>query len=300
MDKPRIIAIAGPTGTGKTALSVRLAKELNGEIISCDSMQVYKGMDIGTAKVTEEEMQGVPHSLIDIQEYDEPYNVAIFQKKCREAIDTILAKGKVPILCGGTGLYMKSVLYDYVFEEEEKDPKLEAELWAKTNEQLVELLKEKDPQALEKIHPNNKKRLVRACLLALSGKTKTTREQEQNHDLLYDVYLIGLNAERPLVEERINKRVDAMFEAGLVPEVERLFSKPESWEFTSFQGIGYKEFKDYFEGKATLDEVREAIKIHTRQYAKRQMTWFAHQMDVHWYDLNHTDEIVKDVKEWYL
>lgn len=297
MDKPKIIAVAGSTGTGKTALSVRLAKELDGEVISCDSMQVYTGMDIGTAKVTAEEMSGIRHHLIDIQPYWEPYNVKIFQEKCREAIDDILSRGKVPVLAGGTGLYMKAALYDYHFEEE---PDLHLEwLQKKSNEELVELLEQKDPAVLEKIHPNNRKRLLRAAGMAMSGKTKTQREKEQKHELLYDVFLIGLTADKEVVDQRIEERANQMFEKGLAAEVESLFSDPVTWSYSSFQGIGYKEFREYFEGKCSLEEVRQAVIVHSRQYAKRQMTWYRHQMDVKWYELYNTEQIIEDIKEWY-
>lgn len=295
MDK--ILAIIGPTGVGKTSLSIQLAKDLNGEIISCDSMQVYKKMDIGTAKVTKEEMDGVPHYLIDIQEYDEPYNVKIFQDKCREAIQTILNKGKLPILCGGTGLYVKSVVYDYTFAQEEEDEEYTQELKEKTNEQLVELLKELDQDSLEKIHPNNRKRLIRALQMAHQGKKKSQREKEQEHKMLYDAYFLGLDVDREILHQRIDDRVDVMFDQGLVEEVTQLFKKPETWTYTSFQGIGYKEFKPYFEGNMTLDEVKEKIKTHTRQFAKRQYTWFKNQMEVHWVD-REDPNIEERVKDW--
>lgn len=295
MDK--ILAIIGPTGVGKTSLSIQLAKAFNGEIISCDSMQVYKKMDIGTAKVTKEEMDGVPHYLIDIQEYDEPYNVKIFQDKCREAIQTILNKGKLPILCGGTGLYVKSVIYDYTFADEVMDEEYTQELKQKTNEELVELLKELDKDSLEKIHPNNRKRLIRALQMAHQGKNKSQREKEQEHKMLYDTYFLGLDVNREILHQRIDDRVDVMFDQGLVEEVTQLFQEPETWNYTSFQGIGYKEFKPYFEGTMTLEEVREKIKTHTRQFAKRQYTWFKNQMEVHW--INREDPNIEErVKEW--
>lgn len=295
MDK--ILAIIGPTGVGKTSLSIQLAKAFNGEIISCDSMQVYKKMDIGTAKVTKEEMDGVPHYLIDIQEYDEPYNVKIFQDKCREAIQTILNKGKLPILCGGTGLYVKSVIYDYTFADEVMDEEYTQELKQKTNEELVELLKELDKDSLEKIHPNNRKRLIRALQMAHQGKNKSQREKEQEHKMLYDTYFLGLDVDREILHQRIDDRVDVMFDQGLVEEVTQLFQEPETWNYTSFQGIGYKEFKPYFEGTMTLEEVREKIKTHTRQFAKRQYTWFKNQMEVHW--INREDPNIEErVKEW--
>lgn len=187
MDRKKILAIVGPTGIGKTSLSIRLAKLFDGEIISCDSMQVYKQMNIGTAKVTEREKEGIPHYLLDEQEYDEPYNVMIFQTKCRDAIQTIQNKNKLPILCGGTGLYLKAALYDYEFEEEQEDTEYTAYLHSLSNEQLVELLKQKDEKALEKIHPNNRKRVIRALQIAHSGKIKH-KEKKNNVMSLYMIY----------------------------------------------------------------------------------------------------------------
>lgn len=295
----KIIAIVGPTGVGKTALSISLAKACNGEVISCDSMQVYKKMDIGTAKVSEAEKEDIPHYLVDDQNYDEPYNVKIFQEKCRKAISTILAKGKTPILCGGTGLYLKAALYDYTFEEEQEDPEYLQFLESKTNEELVVMLQKEDAKALESIHPNNRKRLIRALQIAHSGQNKSEREASQEHKPLYDIYFAGLDAPRPQLHDRINQRVEKMFEAGLVQEVESLFSDPKTWEYTSFQGIGYKEFKDYFEKTKTLAEVKEKIKTHSRQYAKRQMTWFKNQMPVHWHSIENKEAIVQEIKEWY-
>lgn len=298
MDRKKILAIVGPTGIGKTSLSIRLAKLFDGEIISCDSMQVYKQMNIGTAKVTEREKEGIPHYLLDEQEYDEPYNVMIFQTKCRDAIQTIQEKNKLPILCGGTGLYLKAALYDYEFEEEQEDTEYTAYLHSLSNEQLVELLKQKDEKALEKIHPNNRKRVIRALQIAHSGKNKTQREEEQSHEPLYDIFFLGLDIDRDILHERINKRVDLMFKEGLVKEVEELFSDPQTWGYTSFQGIGYKEFKEYFEHIRTLEEVKDKIKVHSRQYAKRQYTWFKNQMKVHWFDREDEEQIVKSVKAW--
>ena len=297
MDK--IIAIVGPTGVGKTSLSIALAKALNGEVISCDSMQVYKKMNIGTAKVTDDEKEDIPHYLVDDQEYDEPYNVKIFQEKCRHSIETIVSKGKTPILCGGTGLYLKAALYDYTFEEEQVDEAYLQFLEQKTNEELVAMLQKADEKSLETIHPNNRKRLIRALQIAHSGQAKSEREASQQHEPLYDVYFVGLDAPRPILHERINLRVEKMFKDGLVQEVESLFANPKTWEYSSFQGIGYKEFKDYLEKKKDLNEVKEKIKTHSRQYAKRQMTWFKNQMPVHWYQIEQKNEIVQEVKDWY-
>ncbi|MSS00928.1 tRNA (adenosine(37)-N6)-dimethylallyltransferase MiaA [Floccifex porci] len=297
MDK-KIIAIVGPTGIGKTSLSIELAKALNGEVISCDSMQVYKKMDIGTAKVTKEEMDGIFHYLIDIQEYDQPYNVMIFQDVCRKSIQKIQNKNKQVILCGGTGLYLKAALYDYTFEEETQDEDYLKELNQKSNEELYELLKEIDEKSLEKIHKNNRKRILRALMMAHSGMSKSQREQQQKHIPLYDIYYIGLDVDRNILHQRINDRVDKMFEQGLVEEVTSLFKDEKTWEYTSFQGIGYKEFKDYFLDQITLEETKERIKTHSRQYAKRQYTWFKNQMPVHWYSIDQKEQILKDVKQW--
>ncbi len=299
MDKQKIVAIVGPTGVGKTSLSIQLAKALNGEIISCDSMQVYRKMDIGTAKVTQEEKEGIVHYLVDDQDYDQPYNVKIFQQKCRQAIHDITKKGKLPILCGGTGLYLKAVLYDYEFQEQEEDVEYTNYLEQCSNEQLVELLRTQDPQTLEKIHPNNRKRLIRALQINHSGMTKSQREAQQEHTLLYDVYLIGLDVQRDVLHQRINHRVDQMFEQGLVQEVTDLFEDPKTWEYTSFQGIGYKEFKPYFLKEATLEQVKTSIQTNSRRYAKRQYTWFKNQMDVYWYH-REDPSIEQDVKDWLI
>ena len=292
----KIIAIVGPTGSGKSETAVQLAKEVNGEIISCDSMQVYKHMDIGTAKITQEQMQGIVHYLIDVQDIDQPYNVSIFQTKCREAIKEIQAKGKVPILCGGTGLYHKAALYDYTFQEESQDSALVKKVEAMSNNQLVDNLKQMDSQSAQNIHPNNRKRLIRALIMAYSGKTKTQREQEQQHQPLFDVYFAGIDCDRDVLKEKIDKRVEQMFDQGLVQEVESLFKDSQTWDYNSFQGIGYKEFRPYFEGQQTLEQVKEAIQTHSRQYAKRQMTWFKHQMDVHWF--SDRDLLIQKAKEF--
>ncbi len=295
MDK--VLAIVGPTGVGKTKCSVMLAKQFNGEIISADSMQVYQQMDIGTAKVKEEEKEGIVHYLVDDQSYDQPYNVQLFQTRCRKAIQTIQEKGKLPIICGGTGLYLKAALYDYVFEEEKEDLEYTQFLQNKKTEALYQMLKEVDEKSLEKIHPNNRKRIIRALQIAHTGVNKSEREQRQEHKPLYDVYFLGLTCPRELLHERINQRVDQMFDQGLVQEVESLFSSPETWEYSSFQGIGYKEFKDYFRKKASLEEVKEKIKTNSRRYAKRQYTWFKNQMDVHWFEFN-DEKIIDEIKEW--
>lgn len=299
MAKQKVLVIVGPTGIGKTALSIECAKKLDGEIISGDSMQVYRKMDIGTAKIKEEEKQGIAHYLLDIQDLSDPYNVQIFQKSCREAIDEIESHHHLPIICGGTGLYLKAALYDYVFEEEQYDAQYDAYLKEKDTEQLYALLQQIDPDSCTIIHPNNRKRILRALHIAHTGKTKSEREQDQRHEPLYDVLWIGLDLDREQLSERIDERVDHMFEEGLIDEVTSLFSDPKTWEYTSFQGIGYKEFKPYFLNEQSIEEVKEKIKIHTRQYAKRQMTWFRHQIPVCWFNKNDTAQIMKKIEEWY-
>ena len=292
------MVIVGPTGIGKTSLSIQLAKAFHGEIISGDSMQVYDQMDIGTAKITKEEMEGIPHYLVGIQAYDKPYNVKIFQEKARESIQKILQKQKLPILCGGTGLYLKAALYDYVFEEETFDEAYTKYLETLNNDQLYDLLKSKDPLSCEKIHPNNRKRVIRALQIVHKGPSKSHREALQEHKPLYDIYFLGLDMDRGLLYERINQRVETMFEQGLVQESTRLFQDSKTWNYTSFQGIGYKEFRPYFEGTETLNMVKENIKKHSRQYAKRQYTWFKHQMPVHWFD-KEDPQIMTKIREWY-
>jgi tRNA dimethylallyltransferase len=272
--KQKVLSIVGPTGVGKTALSVILAKKFNGEIISADSMQVYRKMDIGTAKVTEEEKQGIEHYLVDVQDYSEPYNVKIFQEKCRESIDMIVSKNKFPIICGGTGLYLKAAMYDYDFKEEEEDTEYLDFLRSKSDEELYEMLQKVDEKSLEKIHPNNRKRIIRALMIAHTGEIKSEREAKQEHKPIYDVFFLGLDVDRELLHERINTRVDKMFDAGLVEEVTELFQDPATWEYTSFQGIGYKEFKDYFENVLANDTINQIIiSAQKTSNDSRKMKW---------------------------
>ncbi len=298
----KIVIIVGPTGIGKTSLSIELAKSLNGEIISGDSMQVYQEMSIGTAKIKESEKQGIVHHLVDCYHYDEEYNVKMFQEKAREAIDDIIKRGKTPIICGGTGLYIKSMLYDYTFQDEKKDDAFVAYLNSRSNDELYSLLKLIDPKSCEKIHPNNKQRLVRSLTMAHNGEIKSEKEAKQNHEMIYDAYIIGLTMPRDQLYERINMRVDMMMDEGLLAEIKAIVdNNPQAWQLQSFQGIGYKEWQDYFQGNKTLEEVVEAIKKNSRNFAKRQYTWFNNQMQVTWYDKSTCDneQIIKDVKTWY-
>lgn len=294
----KVIAIVGPTAVGKTSLSIDLAKRFNGEIISGDSMQVYRGLDIGTAKVTEEEMAGIPHHLIDVRDIDESYSAADFQATARQAIQAISRRGKLPIIVGGTGLYIQSLLWDYKLgsEGEPEDDSLRKELEAyaaeKGNQALWEKLQTQDPLAAEKIHYNNRKKMIRALeVFQLTGHSiLAPKEQPQK---LYDSFLIGLNTDRAVLYDRINQRVDLMVEQGLLNEAKQLAETPD---VQAAQGIGYKELFPYFSGEISLDTALEEVKLHSRRYAKRQLTWFRNRMSVHWYDLVQQPETIKEIE----
>lgn len=293
----KVLVIAGPTASGKTALSVKLAQILNGEIISGDSQQVYKELSIGTAKITEDEKQNIKHYGLDLIHYNENYSVKDFQSMARHAIDEITTNAKLPIIAGGTGFYLKACLYDYEFKDELVEDDQFEEL---SNEELYNKLKEIDPQSLEKIHLNNRKRLIRALNIGLKGQTKTERESIQNHQPIYDVFLVVLDLPKPILDQRIEKRLDSMFNTGLKEEVLNYFNSPETWEYQSFQGIGYKEWKGFLLNQMSLDEVKEKIIISTRQYAKRQLTWFRHQFKAYWYKPSEENEklLLIEINEW--
>lgn len=291
----KVLVIVGPTSVGKTSFGVRCAKLFNGEVISGDSIQVYKGLDIGSAKVTKEETEGIKHHLIDIKEPFDNYSVKEFQEKGREIIDDISSRGELPIIVGGTGLYIKALLYDYVFfDEDEKDEQYDD----LTNEELYSMLQKEDPKALDNIHINNRKRLVRALnIVRKHGKGISSIKEEQEHKPIYDIKIIGLTKDRDKLKEDINLRVDQMIKDGLVDEIKGLLDKGVTFDNQSMQAIGYKEFKDYFENTKTLEEVIEQIKINTRHFAKRQYTWFNNQMDMEWYD--NKDKAIESIKDWY-
>lgn len=310
MKKPLII-IAGPTASGKTSLSVELAKRINGEIISADSMQVYHYMNIGTAKVNKEEAKGIKHHLIDIIDPREPFNISIFQQKAKEAIEEILAKGKIPILVGGTGFYIQSILYDIDFDETQTDhayrTSLENIAAEKGNQYLHSQLKEVDEQSYNKIHPNNVKRVIRALEyynqtgLPISKHNEEERKKSSPYNFLF--YMLNMN--RQLLYNRIDKRVDEMFDKGLVQEVTELRNKGYSKELVSMQGLGYKEILSYLENECNLEEAKYIIKRDTRHFAKRQFTWFKREKDIQWLDLELYEfnlekilsKIIKDVEE---
>ncbi|WP_391121501.1 tRNA (adenosine(37)-N6)-dimethylallyltransferase MiaA [Psychrobacillus sp. L3] len=296
-ERPFIIAIVGPTAVGKTALSIELAKACNGEIINGDSMQVYRGLSIGTAKIGFEEMEGVPHHLLDIKEPTDSFSVAEYQKMVRQKIEEITSRGHVPIIVGGTGLYIQSVLYDFRFSEEPKtDSSLSKELEQLSSEVLFERLTKLDPIAAAEIHPNNVQRVMRAIeRVELSGKRKDQIEQNQGHEKVYPHYIIGLSIDRTLLYERINKRVDIMLEKGLLHEVTELYGR-NIRNVQSIQAIGYKEIYDYLEGHLTFEEAIDNLKQNSRRYAKRQLTYFRNKMDIHWYNpFTDTERIIQEI-----
>ena len=294
----KVIAIVGPTAVGKTSLSIELAKQFNGEIISGDSMQVYRGLDIGTAKVTAEEMEGIPHHLIDVRDVDKSYSAADFQKAARKAIQEISDRGKLPIIVGGTGLYIQSLLWDYKLgnEGELEDDSLRAkyEAFAEENGNLAlwEKLQLTDPLAAEKIHCNNRKKMIRALeVFELTGHS--ILEPKEQPKELYDSFLIGLNTDRSILYQRINQRVDLMVEQGRLAEAKNLAKNPT---VQAAQGIGYKEFFPYLSGGSSLEAALEEVKLHSRRYAKRQLTWFRNRMSVRWYDLIQQPEKIDEIK----
>lgn len=296
---PKVIVIVGPTAVGKSSLSIELAKRFDGEVINGDSIQVYKGLNIGSAKITEDEKQGIVHHLLDYKELTDRYDVATFQKDAREKINEIKQKGKIPIVVGGTGLYIKALLYDYEFVKVSNDiDKYKYKDF--TNEQLHQRLKELDEKSAKAIHPNNRKRVIRALVMAESGIKKSDQEEKQEGVMIYDAKIIGLTMDRERLKERIHLRVDKMMEKGLIEEINTLFSK-YPLKSQGFTAIGYKEMVPYYLNQEPLEKCIEKIKTHTRQFAKRQYTWFNNQMKVDWYDIeeeNYLEKIFEDVKEF--
>ena len=299
MQKEKVIVICGPTASGKTALSIELAKQINGEIVSADSMQIYKDMDIGTAKPTKEEMQGIRHYLIDFVSPDERYSVADYKQDAKKAIKEILNKGKVPIIVGGTGLYVDSLIYEIEYPNIEFDEKyrekLEKEVEEKGLEELYEKAKEVDIEAIKKISKNDKKRILRILeIYHATGKNKTEQEiKKKKKEVEFDYKVYALNWDREKLYERINKRVDIMIEQGLIEEVKNVYEKYNEFP-TAMQGLGYKEVVEYLENKTTKEEMVEKIKQETRRYAKRQMTWFRKNKQTIW--LNAEEEIQNNIK----
>ena len=300
MCKPKVIIICGPTASGKTALSIELAKKINGEVISSDSMQIYKDMDIGTAKPSKEEMQGIQHYLLDFVDPNQRYSVAEFKKDAERAIEEILAKGKTPIIVGGTGLYIDSLIYGIEYQDIELDQKYRQKLEERATKEGLEILYEEakkiDSKAMEKISQNDKKRILRVLeIYKATGKTKTEQEIEsRKNGVKYDYKVFAINLEREVLYDRINKRVDIMIEQGLIKEVEELLKKYKEFP-TAMQGLGYKEVVEYLQGETTRDEMIEKLKMETRRYAKRQITWFKKNKQTIWIGPKDLQKILDEV-----
>lgn len=310
--KPLII-LTGPTAVGKTALSIRLAKAIGGEIISADSMQVYRRMDIGSAKITKEEMMGIPHHLIDVLEPDEEFNVTVFQKLAKAAVEEIYSRGNIPIVAGGTGFYIQALLNDIDFTENGEDTSIRDELEALAKEKGAEylhgMLLAIDPESAEQIHANNKKRVIRAIEYyrqtgkRISEHNKRERQKESPYDFLYYV----VNTDRDILYQRIDQRVDEMMKQGLVEEVKELKDSGCTRDMVSMQGLGYKEILDHLQGECTLSDAVYLLKRDTRHFAKRQITWFKRERDVKWLNLpdfnNDMDKVletmIQEINETY-
>lgn len=291
--KKPLIILTGPTAVGKTELSIKLAKAVNGEIISADSIQVYKYMDVGSAKVTEEEMDGIKHYLVDVLDPSDEFNIFVFKKMAVEAMEEIYSKGKIPIIAGGTGFYIQSVLYDIEFADEEGDRTYRHMLEEKAKNEGVgsvhKMLEHVDPKAASEIHENNLKRVIRALeYYHETGKRISEHNEEQRQkESPYEFKYYVLNMDRDRLYERINLRVDIMLNNGLVDEVKRLKDMGYAGDLVSQQGIGYKEIRSYIDGLCTYDEAVENLKKNTRNFAKRQLTWFRRESDVSW--IKHED-----------
>ena len=288
-EKHKVIVICGPTASGKTALSIELAKKINGEIVSADSMQIYKDMDIGTAKPTKQEMGEIKHYLLDFVSPEDRYSVAQYKQDAKKAIREIINKGKTPIIVGGTGLYVDSLIYEIEYNDIKLDEEYRKKIEKIAEEQGLEELYKKaveiDPEAMKKISQNDKKRIMRVLEIYHStGKTKTEQEKEsRKNPVEYDYRVFAINWDREILYERINKRVDIMVEQGLIEEVKEILNKYDKFP-TAMQGLGYKEVVDYLNGIYTKEEMIEKIKLETRRYAKRQLTWFRKNKQTIWLD----------------
>lgn len=289
MKKPIVIVICGPTASGKTGLSIDLAKKIQGEIVSCDSMQIYQDMNIGTAKPTKEEMQGIPHYLLDFVSPTQRYSVADYKKEAKKAIKQIIQKGKTPIVVGGTGLYIDSLIYEIDYPEIAFDETYRKQLEQQVKQQGLETLYEKakqiDPEAIQKISKTDQKRILRILeIYHATGKTKTEQEQlSRQKEPEYDYHVYALSWERKILYQRINQRVDDMIKQGLIQEVKGILQKYDTFP-TAMQGLGYKEVVAYLQGETTKEEMIEKIKQETRRYAKRQLTWFRKNKQTIWLD----------------
>lgn len=301
----RVIAVAGPTAAGKTEYAIKIAKALDGEVVSCDSMQLYKYMDIGSAKPSPEQMAEVPHHLVDMIDPRDEFSAARYQKLAKEAIADILGRGKVPVICGGTGLYLESLIYDLDFAAEPGDAEIRDKYYKVAEEQgpetLYALLEQRSPESAVRIHPNNIKRVVRALEASDLGRPiediKTAPEKTKD----YDVDLIGIARDREELYDRINRRVDILMEQGLLDEVRSLVEMGLTFDDISMKGIGYKELISHLNGEYDLEEAVRLIKRNTRHFAKRQMTWFRRYEDMKWFNVSeyeNDEKCLEDILKW--
>ena len=301
-DKPKVIVIVGPTASGKTATSIRVAKELNGEIISADSMQIYKDMNIGTAKPTFEEMDGIKHYLIDVVSPDEEFNVAKYKDMAETAIEEILAKEKVPIVVGGTGLYVNTLVDAIEFADIGEDIEYRNEMLKRAKAEGAKVIHDElasiDKDAANSIDVNNVRRVIRALeIYKLTGKTKTELDMESRKEVKYDYKMYGVDWPRDVLYERIEKRVDIMLDDGLVDEVKSLMEKYE-FSKTAIQGLGYKEVVEFLNGVISYDEMVQKLKMETRRYAKRQLTWFRRDKRICWCNVDEiAEKIIREFSE---
>ncbi|WP_025718192.1 tRNA (adenosine(37)-N6)-dimethylallyltransferase MiaA [Paenibacillus sp. 1-18] len=288
--KPKLLVLVGPTAVGKTKLSIEMARQFDAEIISGDSMQVYRHMDIGTAKISKQEMEGIKHHLIDIHEPEYPYSVAAFQEDCRRLIPDIHARGKLPFIVGGTGLYVESVCYEYRFSEVGADEAFRQEQLDYADqfgaEALHARLQAVDPESARRLHPNDRRRVVRALeIYHVSGTTLSSQLASQKKESPYQLCIVGLTMDRQMLYKRIEDRIDGMLDQGLVAEVASLMERGVRSDAISMQGLGYKEISSCLRGEVSLEEAVTWLKRDTRHFAKRQLSWFRHMKDIQWVDV---------------
>ena len=290
-----IVVVCGPTCTGKTKYAIEIAKAFDGEVVSCDSMQIYKGMDIGSAKPSKDEISAVPHHLIGVINPTEKFSVARYQEMVRKEIDDIHSRNRLPILAGGTGLYINSVIYDMDFAVNPADNSMREELSTLDNDELHKVLESVDPDAAERIHPNNRKKAIRAIEAAKSGGRVEDFQNAFKRNEEYNPHMIALTMDRAVLYDRINTRVEQMFERGLIDEVRGLMETGLTYDDISMKGIGYKEVIEYLEGKTDYDTAVDNVKKNTRHYAKRQFTWLKQYQDLEYFDVtdkDRTEEII--------
>lgn len=290
--KQKVLVIVGPTASGKTSLAVMVAKKYEGEVISADSRQVYRGLDIGTEKITEKEMGGIPHHLIDVCDPKETYTVEMFKQQATDAVAHIFEKGKLPIVVGGTGWYIDALIYDHLIPPVPPNPELREALEKQTNEELLRLLSEKDPKRTETIDPHNKRRLVRA--LEIIDALGSVPELERK-DMVYDALIIGIEADDAALKERIEKRLDRALQGGLIEETKKLHESGVSWQRMDEFGLEYRLAGRFIRGEIDEKTMREEMLRELWQYVKRQRTWFKRNQDIKWFDMDDTETILKTI-----